>query len=84
MAASSQSRTTAPTDRRLQPPEGVRLEEGVGHVWCASPRQTDALVGYLRRSLASEEAERAAGFRFRRHEGAFVVARGLLRVLAGR
>lgn len=67
-----------------RPPEGVRLEPGCVHVWCASLRQSESVLEGMRRTLSGDELERAERFRFQRHRTAFAISRGLLRTLAGR
>lgn len=54
------------------------------HIWTWSTQAPDAVVAELGRVLTSDEAERAARFRFERVRNAFVVARGVMRCLLGR
>lgn len=60
------------------------FEHGEVHVWRANLDRPDDLVEKFRRTLASDEIDRANRFHFERHRRDFVVGRGLLRELIGR
>ena len=65
-------------------PFRIGLGAGHVHVWSAELSRPTAQVRELTRFLAPDEYVRAQGFRFERDRRRFIVARGLLRVLAGR
>ncbi len=60
-----------------------RLQEKEVHVWCAHLEPPAEQLVILERSLAEEEIQRAARFRFRRHRRRYIAGRGILRVLTG-
>lgn len=66
------------------PPAELALGPGDVHVWRVPLIQPAASVAALARTLADDEHDRAARFRFDRDRDAFIIARGTLRSLAGR
>ena len=54
------------------------------HVWLANLRRPPERLAELTATLAADERERAARFRFPEHRDGFIAGRGLLRELLGR
>jgi 4'-phosphopantetheinyl transferase len=65
------------------PQKALDLSENEVHVWRASLECSPELARRLEASLCDDETNRAARFHFVRDRGSFVVARGILRELAG-
>lgn len=65
-------------------PAALSLGPDDVHVWRVPLAQPPDAVAALTRLLADDERDRAARFHFERHRAAFTVARGALRMLAGR
>lgn len=63
------------------PPAGPSLSPGTVHIWRAWLEQPPLLVEQLAQTLAADEQQRAAQYRFAHHRRRFIVARGLLRSL---
>lgn len=70
--------------KRRRPPESLTLHDGEVQVWRANLHRPDDVVEKFRRTLSTEEIDRANRFHFERHRRDFVVGRGLLRELLGR
>jgi 4'-phosphopantetheinyl transferase len=68
----------------LEPPDALSLEVGQVHVWRIRLEQEDELLDRFRRTLASEELDRAGRFRFERLQKHFVASRGFLRQVLAR
>jgi 4'-phosphopantetheinyl transferase len=66
------------------PPETLRLPEGQVHVWRIGLDSAPVALEILRKTLSSDEKERAGRFRFDRDQQAFIVRRGWLRFILGR
>ncbi len=65
-------------------PADLRLREGELHVWRVSLSVAEAKIGLFRAMLSADEQDRARRFFFERDRSAFVVTRGVLRILLGR
>jgi 4'-phosphopantetheinyl transferase len=65
------------------PPKALDLGENEVHVWCASLKYAPELIRRVESTLSDDEKNRAARFHFARDREFFVVARGILRELAG-
>ncbi len=61
-----------------------QLNDARVEIWCAETAAPEGVIRQLDTALCAEERERAARFKFERDRNAFVVARGVLRVLLGR
>ena len=68
----------------LEPPDSLSLPAGQVHVWQICLEQGDSLLDRFRRTLESDELDRAGRFRFERLQRHFVVGRGFLRYVLGR
>lgn len=66
------------------PPARLRLDDDEIHVWRAALDQPGLVVQRLHRTLAEDEATRAARFHFEHDRRHYTVARGVLRELLGR
>ncbi len=64
--------------------ESVELNEREVHVWRARLDAPASAARQFRELLSADERERAARFRFDKHQRRFTVARGVLRTLLGR
>jgi 4'-phosphopantetheinyl transferase len=82
----SRQLATATVSRQLwiDPPETVSLDDNEVHVWRSELDLSKAESTILARTLALDEQERAARFRFTRDRERFIVARGLLRNILAR
>ncbi len=65
----------------MTPPRDPLLQPDEVHVWVAPLRVERGLAARLATTLSSEEMAEAARFRAERHLGAFVAARGVLRLV---
>ncbi|MDQ2717239.1 MAG: 4'-phosphopantetheinyl transferase superfamily protein, partial [Chloroflexota bacterium] len=65
-------------------PASFELSDDEVHVWRAALDLPEERVQDLERTLAADERERAAPFRFPEHRMHYIVARGTLRTLLGR
>lgn len=65
------------------PSTGLALPHGEVHVWAVALDPPPELCARLEASLAADERERAARFRFDRHRRQYQVGRGALRALLG-
>lgn len=70
-------------NRRDSNPEAALGCDDV-HLWIASLNRPGAEVAALRRTLTSDELERAGRFHFKNDRDYFIVARGLLRAILAR
>lgn len=68
----------------LPPPAQLSLADDEIHIWRAALDQSAPVVQRLRRTLAEDEATRAARFYFEHDRVHYIVARGALRALLGR
>lgn len=66
------------------PPPSLRLTKDTVQVWRASLQRSTTYVQSLLQTLAPDERQRAARFRFAEHRRRFIVARGVLRAILGR
>lgn len=66
-----------------RPARDLALPPGEIHLWMVALDADPAVVDSLARSLAADELERAARFRFDRHRRQYMVGRGALRALLG-
>src|SRR5512141_573639 len=69
------------TNQKLISWDNFRLANAKVHVWHASLDQPEGVVQALEVLLSEEEKQRAEQFRFPQHRQAFVVRRGILRIL---
>lgn len=67
-----------------EPPSSLSLERGTVHVWRIQLNQEDDRLDRFRRTLETDELERAARFHFDKHRRHFIVARGFLRSVVAR
>ena len=67
-----------------QPPDVLSLHSGEVHVWRVDLEQTDDVVNGFRKTLDSDELQRADRFYFERHRRAYIVSRGFLRDVLSR
>ena len=68
----------------LAAPDSVTLDVGQVHVWRTCLDQDDDTVERFRQTLAPEELDRAARFRFERLQRHFIAGRGFLRDVLAR
>ena len=68
----------------LSAPDSLSLDRGQVHVWRICLEQEDGLLDRFRGTLAPEELDRAARFRFERLQRHFVASRGFLRYVLAR
>jgi 4'-phosphopantetheinyl transferase len=66
------------------PPENVELSEGEVQLWRARLDVSPSAAAQFHELLSDDERERAARFRFGKHQRRFTVGRGILRTLLGR
>ncbi|MDQ2906830.1 MAG: 4'-phosphopantetheinyl transferase superfamily protein [Chloroflexota bacterium] len=65
------------------PPASFELGDDEIHVWRAALDGSEERAWDLERTLAADERERAARFRFPEHRMHYIVARGILRAILG-
>ncbi len=65
-------------------PKPLSLGRDEVHVWRASLKLLEAHLARFDQTLAAEERERAARFRFEKDRNQYIVTRGVLRTLLGR
>ncbi len=68
----------------LNPPQDLRIEAGVIHIWRAWLDRPDEDIVALKNILSADEKERAARFHFDRDKRRYITGRGILRVLLAR
>jgi len=71
-------------DEWSPPPDHLHLGKGEVHVWRGIVDIPSAALQVFKDMLSGEERDRAARFRFPRHQHRFIAARGMLRSLLGR
>ena len=67
-----------------EPPSSPSLEKGAVHVWRIALNQEDEKLDGFRRTLETDELERAGRFHFDKDRRHFIVARGFLRSVVAR